>query len=276
MAGGNRLTLTKCRRSDQFLFDYYGSLIRGGARFHLPLAEVIEEARELFHFDGYARHNLCISHVKRRKLNRDINQALRPEGAVLIRARAEKGQTTTAQNMFIWEGIELLGATAAVKRGIRNNVMYKVSKLDGDDVWVRHEEDNPIKLTYSQVASLLRLSYARTYASVQGTEFEDTLRLHDTGSRHFTMRHLFVAMSRAKDTKKIDIARGEVLQHARWVSHSPEVKRVLFCTKHMEGPLDVWYDCSICEQGTKEEALRHVRWLSPEEVACLNKNVDGH
>ena len=263
MAGGNRLTLTKCRRSDQFLFDYYGSLIRGGARFHLPLAEVIEEARELFHFEGYARHNLCISHVKRRKLNRDINQVLRPEGAVLIRARAEKGQTTTAQNMFIWEGIELLGATAAVKRGIRNNVMYKVSKLDGDEVWVRHEEDNPIKLTYSQVASLLRLSFARTYASVQGTEFDDTLRLHDTGNKHFTMRHLFVAMSRAKDAKKIDIAKGEV-------------KRVLFCTRHLQGPLDVWYDCDECCQGSKEEALRHVRWLSPEEVACLNINADGH
>ena len=200
------MTLTKCRRSDNFLFDFYRSLIRGGARFHLPLVEVIEEAKTLFNFEGYARHNLCISHVKRRKLNKDINQALRPEGAVLIRAKPEKGQTNTAQNMFIWEGIELLGATAAVKRGIRNNVLYKVTRLDGDDVWVQHEADPAIKLTYGQVASLLRLSFARTYASVQGTEFDDTLRLHDVTNRHFTMRHLFVALSRARDKGKIDIA----------------------------------------------------------------------
>ena len=37
--------------------------------------------------------------------------------------------------------------------------------------------------------------------------------------------------------------------------------KFLYCTKHMEGPLDVWYDCSVCEQGSKDEALKHVRWL---------------
>ncbi len=52
----------------------------------------------------------------------------------------------------------------------------------------------------------MRLSFARTYASVQGTEFDDTLRLHDVANRHFTMRHLFVALSRARDKGKIDIA----------------------------------------------------------------------
>ncbi len=71
---------------------------------------------------------------------------------------------------------------------------------------VQHEADPPIKLTYEQVASLLRLSFARTYASVQGTEFDDTLRLHDVTNKHFTMRHLFVALSRARDRGKIDVS----------------------------------------------------------------------
>ena len=56
------------------------------------------------------------------------------------------------------------------------------------------------------MAELLRLSYAQTYASCQGTEFEGTLRLHDTQSRHYTRRHLFVALSRAKRAEQIDIA----------------------------------------------------------------------
>ena len=63
----------------------------------------------------------------------------------------------------------------------------------------------PLTLTYQQVADLLRLSFARTYASCQGTEFEDTLRLHDTQSRFFTKRHLFVALSRAKRAEQVDI-----------------------------------------------------------------------
>ena len=150
--------------------------------------------------------NLCISHVKRRKLNREINHALKPEGAILIRAKAEKGQLNAAQSMFIWEGIELLGATSSVKRGIRNNCVYKVTGLEEDSVCVRYEEEPPIKLTYTQVASWLRLSFARTYASVQGTEFSETLRLHDVNNRHFTLRHLFVAISRSRDKQLIDIA----------------------------------------------------------------------
>ena len=84
--------------------------------------------------------------------------------------------------------------------------MYRVMSLEEDGVSVRHEEEAPIKLTYDQVASWLRLSFARTYASIQGTEFSESLRLHDTANIHFTMKHLFVALSRAKDKNKIDIA----------------------------------------------------------------------
>ena len=42
----------------------------------------------------------------------------------------------------------------------------------------------------------------------------------------------------------------------------PRAMKNLFCTKHYEGPLDVWYDCEVCCQGSKEEALQHMQWLS--------------
>ena len=52
-------------------------------------------------------------------------------------------------------------------------------------------------LTHAQALAFLRLSYARTFASIQGTEFSGSLRLHDTDNVHFTHRHLFAAISRA-------------------------------------------------------------------------------
>ena len=86
-------------------------------------------------------------------------------------------------------------------------MLYTVTKIGDEHVWVKGEgADDELKLTFIQVAALLRLSFARTYASCQGTEFDDTLRLHDVTNRHFTMRHLFVALSRAKDKSKVDIA----------------------------------------------------------------------
>ena len=108
--------------------------------------------------------------------------------------------------MLIWQGIELLGCSRS-SRKVKNNVLYTVRQLTEELVYLSapHAEE-VLALTYAQVGELLRLSYAQTYASCQGTEFEGSLRLHDTQSRHFTRRHLFVALSRAKRAEQIDIA----------------------------------------------------------------------
>ena len=206
LSGRNRLALTTCRRSDTELFDCYSSLIAGGSRFSLPLPDVLAEARARFNFKGDARHNLVISHRKRIRINKEINERTRPEGAVYINSTPIKGQMCAAQPMYIWPGIELLGCSQASNR-VRNNVLYTVRTICGEAVTVvRTGSDEVMTLNLIQVGALLRLSTARTYASVQGTEFESTLRLHDTTNKHFTMKHLFVAISRAKQAHHIDIA----------------------------------------------------------------------
>ena len=129
LAGGNRLVLTECRRSERELFDWYSSLIPGGARFEAPLAQVLAEARAAFHFEGPARHNLCISHRRRVKLNAQCNRHFAEgQDSIFVRAKAEKGQLCTAQSMLIWQGIELLGCSRS-SRKVRNNVLYTVRQL---------------------------------------------------------------------------------------------------------------------------------------------------
>ncbi len=93
---------------------------------------------------------------------------------------------------------------SGIKRGVRNNVLYTVVKIEDDTVTVR-EGDEEIKLSFAQVQQLLRLSFARTRASCQGTEFDSALRLHDTNHKQFPLRHLFVGMSKCKDNKLLDI-----------------------------------------------------------------------
>ena len=55
-----------------------------------------------------------------------------------------------------------------------------------------------ISLTKEDTVQMMRLAHAMTYASVQGRETEGTLALHDCNSPHFTHKHLYVALSRAK------------------------------------------------------------------------------
>ena len=85
MAGGNRATLTECRRSDKELFDFYASLAQGGSRDDpQPLRSVLTEAKALFNYTGFCRNNLVISHRKRIQLNRQINEQFAPPCAVRL------------------------------------------------------------------------------------------------------------------------------------------------------------------------------------------------
>jgi hypothetical protein len=188
LCGRNRLTLKVCRRSDGELFGWYSSLIRGGCRFHLPLQEVLQEARCRFRLQGPAAHSLCISHRRRIQLNREANERERKgHQAVLVRG---------AQNMYVWPGLKLLGCAGS--RKIQNGVTYEVTSVSTDSITL-----GDITLTFPQVAASLRLGYCRTYASCQGDEFSGSLALYDTDSRHFSMRHLFVALSRAKRAEDV-------------------------------------------------------------------------
>ena len=60
-------------------------------------------------------------------------------------------------------------------------------------------------LSHAQALAWIRRSYACSYASIQGTDFSGSLRLHDTDNTHFTHKHLFVAISRAMASTLISV-----------------------------------------------------------------------
>ena len=90
MAGGNRLVLTECMRSDAVLFGFYSTLIAGGARFAAPLSAAVADAKRDFRYQGPARWNLVISHAKRIRVNRELNRFFAPEGAVFVEVKPKK------------------------------------------------------------------------------------------------------------------------------------------------------------------------------------------
>jgi len=203
MAGGNVVTLTECKRSEAQLYDFYASLIPGGSRHELPLADCLRAAKEQFHYDGPCRWNLVISHQKRKRINKELNLRHKPEGAVWLEVKAKSTGANAAQSMFLWPGLQLFGCLAGEKKGVRNQCLYTVKEL-GEDT-ATFEELDGAAFTHEQVRQWFRLSYAQTYASCQGTEFDGPLRLWDTTNAHFTRRHLFVALSRAKQAAFVDV-----------------------------------------------------------------------
>ena len=188
------MNLTECRRADGVLFDFYSSLIAGGSRFDLPLGASVLEARALFHHEGPVRWNLVISHAKRIQLNRRLNVHF-SEGKEVTRLRVTGAalRGNAQQCLLLWPGLQLLGCGGVA----RNQVLYTIARIDGEheELWLEGLEKS---LSFAQVKSCLRLSFAQTYASVQGTEYTEALRLHDCRHKFFTRKHLFVGLSRSR------------------------------------------------------------------------------
>ena len=194
-AGGNRLRLLECKRSDKVLFAFYTRLIAGGDLCGLPVATAVAQAREKFRYQGVCELNLVLSHRKRVELNRRANLHFKEPGAVYLPCPpAKRVQLNAPQPMWIWPGLVLLGCSPVEKRGIRNGCEYILETVCASSVTLR---DGPT-LTHEQAVAVLRLPFAMTYASVQGRETEGTLCLHDCANGHFTWRHLYVGLSRAK------------------------------------------------------------------------------
>ena len=81
--------------------------------------------------------------------------------------------------------------------------MYRIEHVDEKVVKFENLEH---KFNYDEVRDMFRLSFARTYHSCQGVEFDEPLTLHDLGHEKYTLRHLFVGLSRAKKTDVIHCA----------------------------------------------------------------------
>ena len=169
-------------------------------RFSEPLPLVLAAAKGEFNFPGPARWNLCISHRKRVQLNAQLNVLFKPEGAVFIPdKRKRSAQGAWRRTCGSGRGSSSWGVSE--KKGVRNQVLYEVAEVNQNTVHFA----GGVSLTHEQVSEWTVLSFAQTYASCQGTDFEGTLRLHDTTHKFFTRRHLFVGLSRAKASGAVDV-----------------------------------------------------------------------
>ena len=203
LCGGRVVHLRECRRADALLFDFYSSLIQGGSRFEQPLADCVNQAKALFHFEGPARWNLAISHRKRVALNHRLNLHFsRGKEVVRLRSagRSTQGRACAQQTMLLWVGLELLGYGGSVK----NQVLYTIAAIDEEKEELTLE-GLAKPLSFAAARASLRLSFAQTYASVQGTEYEEGLRLHDCRHKFFTRKHLFVGLSRGRSGALISL-----------------------------------------------------------------------
>ena len=208
-ANGAEFRLTRCWRTSQVdFFDFCQSLLS------MPLEAAVELCRSRFPpTRGRAHHlqgemHLVISHRRRVKINALCQAAAvkkykagTPEGrVVLVEPPAqEEGQSSLkiAQPFELFEGTRLVGANNETT-GIFNGVFMTVGQVRDGDCDVTDEFGNASMLTFAAMARSTRLAWAITIDSSQSREFECPVVLWDLGSRFYTLRRLYVAITRVK------------------------------------------------------------------------------
>ena len=200
LAAGHRVTLTENRRSDGALFDFYTSL-RAGAPTERPLAEALVDARTRFPVsEEEPRYTLCLSHAARRAVNWARCLQEKPGAAVLFEAPdAIRGDAP--EDKWLWAGAQVIGAGGKAKKGL----LYSVKEVSNDGCVLSGGGDEA-RLTADQTVKCVRLSYAITYAACQGLTLPGRVRLIETESPHFGVRHLYVGASRATSASLLEVA----------------------------------------------------------------------
>ncbi len=91
----------------------------------------------------------------------------------------------------------MLGAGGKCLKG----VFYEIEECNNDFVKLKGGEE----LTHDECVKCLRLSYAITYASSQGLTLPGIVRLDDTSNKHFSIKHLYVGVSRCTSSELLEI-----------------------------------------------------------------------
>ena len=153
--------------------------------------------------EGPSPINLVSSHERRKRLNAELQEIYKQPGAIWVPEVPSNAKHNEPQAMWLWEGQELI--CAVIHAGLRRQCTYKIVELsDKDAVLAAPDGTLTARFTHSKVASLFRLSFARTYHAAQGLEWP-RVRLWDTESIFFTKQHLIVGLSRCLDSRKLDV-----------------------------------------------------------------------
>lgn len=193
LCGGKRMLLTECRRSDAELFEAYSRL--PPLYNSLDIRPILESYAQRFRVSGLTQHNLTLSHEMRVRLNAKLNKLWAPKESYLLKVSGKQTAKNAQQSMLLWKGLELIGCLSTAQRGVKNGVVYRIEEVDNEKVKF---EGLDHAFSYNEVRDWMRLSFARTYHSCQGVEFNEPLTLHELGHVNYNLRHLFVSLSRAK------------------------------------------------------------------------------
>jgi len=227
LCNGLRVEMHKYRRGDDYAhYQFTGSLYPSTG---ITLEDALQLARQRYPargmiFDGTT---LCVSHRCRVSINRDTNVAKSRSNATLVPAgKVPASLANQPQWMSVSAGTILMAVCASSEKVLKNGLRYiviqtpsavKESEASGSDtsedalfVLSHCNDDNealgtPFTMGKEELGAKMRMTYAISYFSCQARTLKHGVRLAQTESKRFTLRHLIVGLGRSPTGAKVQV-----------------------------------------------------------------------
>ena len=129
-------------------------------------------------------------------VNREANQRLKPKVAICLRAPPPTRAGNLPQNMWVYAAQKLIGSGGKCVKGL----FVTVESFDQEKVTLTNGQ----VLSHQEAVRSLRLAHSICFAACQGLTLQGVVRL-ECESPHFTLRHLYVASSRATSASLLEV-----------------------------------------------------------------------
>lgn len=193
LCDGNKLTLTKCKRSNSTLFDICEAVRRD---------EIIDTNR--FKITSNVYTNLAYTNRTRQLINHHCNEKYVSEHPNFKRVNITAlSFDKNSQNFTLMKGMPLIARINQKQMDIVNNEQFVVKDIHENEIVVENELKKEIKVPINKINRLFYLAFCITIHKSQGATFNSKYTIHEWGLLDKKLK--YVALSRGTDENNIQI-----------------------------------------------------------------------
>lgn len=194
LVDGNKLTLTKCRRSNDTLYNLNEQIKCG-----------VDVNINRFLKNDKTYKNLCYTNEKRKMVNIECMNRFMNEHKYRRKCNIEKlSYDNNSQDYTLVEGMPLIARINRSSLNIYNNETFICNRIENDNIVVVNCLTNKcIDIPKRQFNKLFHLAFCITIHKSQGATYHEKYTIHEWNKSYYTLR--YVAMSRATNIENIII-----------------------------------------------------------------------
>lgn len=193
LVDGNKLELTKCKRSDDTHFKNCMN-VRNGKNIDLQKFKPVEKT--------YL--NISFTNKCRQKINHECMERFLEENKPETMLKYEPLTfDKNSQEITIAKGMPVIARINHRKLEIVNNESFTITNITDDAVYVSNELKKDIEIPVDKFNRLFYLAFCITIHKSQGATFKQKYTIHEWNKQSRRMK--YVAISRATDEKNVQI-----------------------------------------------------------------------